>query len=66
VKSVINDFSAVMEQRERVTFLGGVDVGTDIGVTDLCKHYNAVVFATGSQVRHGMSGCLLDVCRGSS
>jgi adrenodoxin-NADP+ reductase len=47
VKSVQNDFESVASD-PRVSFLGNVAVGRDISVSDLQKHYNAVVLAYGA------------------
>lgn len=50
VKSVMNDFAAVAaDAGDRLNFLGGVDVGSDIDIAELRKHYNAVILANGAQ-----------------
>ena len=47
VKSVQNDFTDIAND-PRVSFLGNVQVGKDISLSELRKHYNAVVLAYGS------------------
>jgi len=34
---------------ERVRFLGGIEIGQDIGVEQLCTAYDAIVFTTGAE-----------------
>jgi len=47
VKSVQNDFTEIASD-PRVSFRGNVEVGKNISLRDLRKHYNAVVLAYGS------------------
>ena len=47
VKSVQNDFTDIANDT-RVSFRGNVEVGKDISLEMLRKHYNAVVLAYGS------------------
>ncbi|KAG2763073.1 hypothetical protein JG687_00007688 [Phytophthora cactorum] len=47
VKSVMNDFDKVAAD-ERFRFLGNVRVGEDITLTELKRHYHAVVLAYGA------------------
>jgi ferredoxin--NADP+ reductase len=56
-QSIASTLAAVLEQPE-VRFLGNVRVGTDLTVTELHDHYDAVVVATGAAVdrRLGVPG----------
>ena len=59
VKSVQNDFTEIVEQnKDRVSFVGNLEVGKDISLGDLRKCYNAVVLAYGSDEdrRLGLQG----------
>ncbi|OQR83777.1 NADPH:adrenodoxin oxidoreductase [Achlya hypogyna] len=47
VKNVMNDFNEVASD-PRFTFLGNVNVGSDVSVPELQEHYNAVVLASGA------------------
>src|SRR3954471_12699728 len=57
MKSVDAALRKVLE-RESVRFVGNVDVGTDLSLDDLRRHYDAVLFATGAAVdrRLGVPG----------
>eukprot|EP00941_MAST-03F_sp_MAST-3F-sp1_P002954 g2954.t1 len=57
VKSVENDFTDVARD-SRVNFLGNVEVGTDISLKELRRHYNAVILCYGAQndLRLGIPG----------
>ncbi|XP_052760627.1 NADPH:adrenodoxin oxidoreductase, mitochondrial-like [Mya arenaria] len=48
VKNVINTFTQTA-QNERCSFIGNVEVGQDISVTELRKHYTAVVLSYGAE-----------------
>lgn len=50
VKSVVNDFESV-GSNPRLSFLGNVCIGRDIGIADLTTRYNAVLLAYGAAVR---------------
>jgi ferredoxin/flavodoxin---NADP+ reductase len=57
MKSVDAALRKVLE-RESVRFVGNVEVGTDLTLADLRRHYDAVLFATGAAVdrRLGVPG----------
>lgn len=57
MKSLVETFRPVLERPE-VRFLGGVDVGGGVPVEEVRSAYDAVVYATGSQVdrRMGIPG----------
>lgn len=57
MKSVDVALRKVLE-RESVRFVGNVEVGTDLTLADLRRHYDAVLFATGAAVdrRLGVPG----------
>jgi ferredoxin/flavodoxin---NADP+ reductase len=57
MKSVAVALRKVME-RERVRFLGNIELGADISIADLHRHYDAVVVANGAAVdrRLGIGG----------
>ncbi|MGH4012851.1 MAG: FAD-dependent oxidoreductase [Pseudonocardiaceae bacterium] len=42
-------------QRPEVRFLGGVELGSGVSVTELREHYDAVIYATGSPVDRRLS-----------
>jgi ferredoxin--NADP+ reductase len=47
LKEIIKALDRVVG-RERIRFLGNVEYGTDLKLDDLCRHYDAVIFATGA------------------
>ncbi|ETW04854.1 hypothetical protein H310_03975 [Aphanomyces invadans] len=47
VKNVMHDFEKVATD-PRFSFFGNVDIGNDITVSELQKHYNAIVIAAGA------------------
>jgi ferredoxin--NADP+ reductase len=47
IKSVVNALQAILEV-SNVRFLGGIEVGTDLPITDLARCYDAIVYATGA------------------
>ena len=47
MKSLESALRRIMERPE-VRFLGGIDLGSDLGAEDLPEHYDAVVYATGA------------------
>src|SRR5260370_4542107 len=49
MKSVAVALRRVMEH-ERVRFLGNIELGADISVADLHRHYDAIVVANGAAV----------------
>jgi len=57
IKSISAALGKVLEH-PAVRFLGGVEVGTDLTVEDLHRHYDAIVFAGGAAVdrRMGIPG----------
>ncbi|KNC80953.1 hypothetical protein SARC_06702 [Sphaeroforma arctica JP610] len=48
VKNVIHHFDRLMTENKKVRFLGNVNVGVDVTMGDLRKHYSAVVLAYGA------------------
>jgi hypothetical protein len=48
LQNVINQFTA-LATNPRLTFLGNVRVGRDIGLPELRAHYNAVVLCYGAE-----------------
>ena len=48
IKALANTFASEVIDRG-CRFFGGVEVGTDIGHTDLMRHYDAVVYAVGAR-----------------
>lgn len=49
VKNVQNDFSALFEDKESISFLGNVCVGQDVSLEELRELYDVVVLAYGCQ-----------------
>lgn len=49
MKSVTRVLSAAFDHDKQVRFIGNVRFGVDIWRTDLLKHYDAVIYATGAQ-----------------
>ncbi|GAB3191056.1 FAD-dependent oxidoreductase [Nesterenkonia suensis] len=47
IKGIIKALHKVMDRGD-IRLLGNVDVGTDLSVEDLRRHYDAVIFATGA------------------
>ena len=47
IKGIISALREVLDRGD-IRFFGNVNYGTDITLDDLNKHYNAVIFATGS------------------
>ncbi len=57
IKSVIKVYERLAGD-ERFRFFGNVDIGTDVLLGDLCRHYHQICFATGAQTdrRLGIPG----------
>src|SRR5690349_22640388 len=47
IKEIIKALRRVLS-RDRIRFLGNVEYGTDLKLSDLQEHYDAVVFSTGA------------------
>lgn len=47
IKEIVKALRLVLD-REAIRFLGNVDYGFDLTLTDLRRHYHAVIFATGA------------------
>ena len=48
IKEIIKALRRVLS-REEIRFIGNVNYGADIKLTDLRRHYDAVIFATGAR-----------------
>ncbi|MDT2005556.1 NAD(P)-binding protein [Rhodococcus opacus] len=58
IKTITTSFSEVFEETPGLRFLGNVQVGSDITLDELRRHYDGVVFATGAPLdrRLGVPG----------
>ena len=54
VKSVSNDFNSVLSD-PRVRFIGNIEVGRDIKLTELISYYDATVLSYGSQSERSLA-----------
>ncbi|MBM7366122.1 FAD-dependent oxidoreductase [Gordonia hydrophobica] len=54
IKGIITALHKVLD-KPQVRLLGNIDYGTDITLTDLRKHYDAIVFSTGATDDRGLT-----------
>ncbi|GED99143.1 FAD-dependent oxidoreductase [Gordonia crocea] len=54
IKGIINALHKVLD-KPQVRLLGNIDYGTDITLTDLQAHYDAVIFSTGATDDRGLN-----------